>query len=100
MNNNAPLSKNEHRNLIFAQITDAKKWRLLRPELFPKKGIMAWRFYIAALLCGFLFFAGLAELDITIDRILRGVEKTCRCFFFNDSSRTKGKNWSVPSSHR
>lgn len=91
MNNNASLSKNEHRNLIYAQTTDAKKWRLLRPELFPKKGIMAWRFYIAALLCGFLFFAGLAELDITIDRILRGVEKLADVFSLMIPPEPKGR---------
>lgn len=91
MNNDASSTKDKHGDLVSGLQIHAKEWRLIRPELFPKRGVMAWRFYIIIFICVYLFFAGLNELEITIDRIFRGFEKLADVFSLMIPPEPKGR---------
>lgn len=73
-------SKRISDNLEFRKKMDLSSWRNLRPELFPKKGLSAWRFYFAIFTVLVLFYLGLVELEITFDRIVNGAAKLADVF--------------------
>lgn len=58
----------------------ATSWRTLRPELYPRRGLSAWRGYLILLLSLALFILGLIELDVTVERLLKGFSKLADVF--------------------
>lgn len=78
-------------NLEFRQKIISSSWRNLRPELFPKKGLSAWRFYFIIFTFIVLFYLGLVELEITLDRIVKGAAKLADVFSLMIPPEPKGR---------
>jgi len=69
----------------------ATSWRSLRPELYPRRGLSAWRGYTILIISLTLFILGLIELDITIDRLLKGFLKLADVFGLMVPPESKGR---------
>lgn len=80
-------------NLEFRQKIISSSWRNLRPELFPKKGLSAWRFYFIIFTFIVLFYLGLVELEITLDRIVKGAAKLADVFSLMIPPEPKGRTF-------
>ena len=66
-------------------------WRVLRPELYPRRGVSAWRGYTIILFVLTLFFLGLVELDVTAERLLKGFSKLGDVFGLMVPPESKGR---------
>ena len=66
-------------------------WRVLRPELYPRRGLSAWRGYTIILFGLTLFFLGLVELDVTVERLLKGFSKLGDVFGLMVPPESKGR---------
>jgi phosphonate transport system permease protein len=66
-------------------------WRALRPELYPRRGLSAWRGYTIILIGLILFFLGLVELDVTVERLLKGFSKLGDVFSLMVPPESKGR---------
>ena len=66
-------------------------WRVLRPELYPRRGVSAWRGYTIILFGLTLFFLGLVELDVTVERLLKGFSKLGDVFGLMVPPESKGR---------
>lgn len=66
-------------------------WRHFRPELYPRRGFSAWRGYAFILLSVTLFFLGLIELEVTVERLIRGVAKLGDVFGLMVPPESKGR---------
>lgn len=69
----------------------ATPWRALRPELYPRRGLSAWRGYSILLISLILFILGLIELDITVERLLKGFSKLADVFGLMVPPESKGR---------
>lgn len=69
----------------------ATSWRSLRPELYPRRGLSAWRGYTILIISLTLFILGLIELDITIERLLKGFSKLADVFGLMVPPESKGR---------
>lgn len=69
----------------------AISWRTLRPELYPRRGLSAWRGYLILLLSLALFILGLIELDVTVERLLKGFSKLADVFGLMVPPESKGR---------
>lgn len=69
----------------------ATSWRALRPELYPRRGLSAWRGYSILLISLILFILGLIELDITVERLLKGFSKLADVFGLMVPPESKGR---------
>jgi len=69
----------------------ATSWRALRPELYPRRGLSAWRGYSILLLSLSLFILGLIELDVTVDRLVKGFSKLADVFGLMVPPESKGR---------
>lgn len=69
----------------------ATSWRTLRPELYPRRGLSAWRGYLILLLSLALFILGLIELDVTVERLLKGFSKLADVFGLMVPPESKGR---------
>jgi phosphonate transport system permease protein len=69
----------------------ATSWRALRPELYPRRGLSAWRGYVTLLISSTLFILGLIELDITVERLLIGFSKLADVFGLMVPPESKGR---------
>lgn len=70
---------------------NATSWRALRPELYPRRGLSAWRGYSILLISLILFILGLIELDITFERLLKGFSKLIDVFGLMVPPESKGR---------
>lgn len=50
-----------------------QRWRSLRSELYPKRGLAAWRVYLVLVIIALLFVWGLQALEVTPQKLLDGV---------------------------
>jgi phosphonate transport system permease protein len=66
-------------------------WRALRPELYPRRGLSAWRGYTIILIGLILFYLGLVELDVTVERLLKGLSKLGDVFGLMVPPESKGR---------
>jgi phosphonate transport system permease protein len=66
-------------------------WRVLRPELYPRRGLSAWRGYTIILFGLTLFFLGLVELEVTVERLLKGFSKLGDVFGLMVPPESKGR---------
>ena len=69
----------------------AKPWREQRPDLYPRTGLAAWRSYLMASVVLVLFFLGLDELEITVERLLHGFGKLGEVFGLMVPPESKGR---------
>lgn len=69
----------------------ATSWRPIRPELYPRRGLSAWRGYLILVLSLALFILGLIELDVTIERLLKGFSKLADVFGLMVPPESKGR---------
>lgn len=69
----------------------ATSWRPIRPELYPRRGLSAWRGYLILVLSLSLFILGLIELDVTIERLLKGFSKLADVFGLMVPPESKGR---------
>lgn len=69
----------------------ATSWRALRPELYPRRGLSAWRGYSILLLSLSLFILGLIELDVTVERLVKGFSKLADVFGLMVPPESKGR---------
>lgn len=69
----------------------ATSWRPLRPELYPRRGLSAWRGYSILFISLILFILGLIELDITVERLFRGLSKLADVFGLMVPPESKGR---------
>lgn len=66
-------------------------WRALRPELYPRKGLAAWRGYAVVMIVVILFFLGLSELEVTAERLYKGSLKLVDVFSLMIPPESKGR---------
>jgi phosphonate transport system permease protein len=66
-------------------------WRALRPELYPRRGLSAWRGYTIIFIGLILFYLGLVELDVTVERLIKGFSKLGDVFGLMVPPESKGR---------
>jgi phosphonate transport system permease protein len=69
----------------------SRAWRAYRPDLYPRRGLAAWRFYVFVMATLVLFWLGLGELEITAERVLRGLGKLGEVFGLMVPPEPKGR---------
>jgi phosphonate transport system permease protein len=68
-----------------------QRWRSQRSELYPKRGLAAWRFYLVLVTIGLLFIWGLQALEVTPQKLLDGVMRLGSVFALMIPPDPKGR---------
>lgn len=69
----------------------SKAWRADRPDLYPRRGLAAWRSYAFVVAALVLFCLGLGELEVTAERVLRGLGRLGEVFGLMWPPEPKGR---------
>lgn len=87
----APVVANSEQAVGQASARAPKAWRASRPQLYSLRGLAAWRVYAFAAAALVLFWLGLGELEVTSERVLRGLGKLGEVFGLMVPPEPKGR---------
>lgn len=73
--------------------TAPTRWRAARPDLYPRRGLAAWRVYLLTAIALVLFVLGLHELEVTVERLVRGTGKLGEVFGLMMPPESKGRTF-------